>query len=264
MTARMRILVIILAGFAGVACAFTANAQVMRWRIDGVQRDALVFPPSKHAATDKSPLLFAFHWHGGSMEEAAEGMRFQSLWPEAIVVYMQGMPTKIYVDPVGLERGWQFEPGHDGDRDLKFFDAVLTTMRAKFPVDDRRIYSTGFSNGGIFTYVLWGARGNIFAAFAVVAARLFPNIHLSEPKPILHIAGQADVVVPFKDQLQTIKVARDLNGSSEKGKPCGEGCLTYESSKGAPVVTYIHSGGHVYPPHASAMIVNFLKGYAIP
>jgi polyhydroxybutyrate depolymerase len=235
----------------------------MKWTIEGVEREALVFPPSKHSGAEKSPLLFAFHWHGGSMEEAAEGMRFQSLWPEAIVVYMQGLPTKIYVDPAGFERGWQFEPRHDGDRDLKFFDAVLVTMRAKFHVDDRRIYSTGFSNGGIFTYVLWGARGKTFAAFAVVAARLFPNIHLTEPRPILHIAGHADVVVPFEDQLKTIQVARELNGSSEKGKLCGEGCTRYSSTKGAPVVTYIHPGGHVYPPHASAMIVDFLKNYAI-
>jgi len=263
MNSRARNFVIFLT-FAILTCAFPANAEVMKWKIDGIEREVLVFSPSRHTGTEKSPLLFAFHWHGGSMEEAAEGMRFQSLWPEAIVVYMQGLPTKIYVDPLGLDTGWQSEPGHDGDRDLKFFDAVLATMRAKFSVDDRRIYSTGFSNGGIFTYVLWGARGKTFAAFAPVAARLFPNIYLSEPKPILHIAGEADVVVPFKDQLQTIKVARDLNGSSEKGKPCGEGCLTYESSKGAPVVAYIHSGGHVYPPGASEMIVKFFRSYAIP
>src|ERR1700722_9863324 len=163
---------VLLVGFACLICAVSANAEVMKWKIDGLERQAVVFPPTKSSASGKSPLLFAFHWHGGSMDEAAEGMRFQTLWPEAIVVYMQGLPTKIYVDPVGLERGWQVEPGQNSDRDLKFFDAVLATMRAKFPVDDRRIYSTGFSNGGIFTYVLWGTRGKTFAAFAPVAAQL--------------------------------------------------------------------------------------------
>jgi polyhydroxybutyrate depolymerase len=260
---RTRLLVFLLVNLAALVSASAAKAEVMRWTIDGVQREAIVFPPSKNTGSGKAPLLFAFHWHGGNMQEAAEGMRFQSLWPEAIVVYMQGLPTKIYVDPLGLENGWQSEPGRDGDRDLKFFDAVLTTLRAKFPVDDRRIYSTGFSNGGIFTYVLWGARAKIFAAFAPVAAQIFPGVRLTEPKPLLHIVGKEDTVVPFKEQLQSIKTARDLNGSNEKGTPCGENCMTYSSSKGAPVVTYIHAGGHVYPPNASAMIVNFFKGYAI-
>ena len=195
------------------------------------------------------------------MEEAAEGMHFQKLWPEAIVVYMQGLRTRIYVDRLGLEPGWQQEPGQFGDRDLKFFDVVLSAVRMMFPVDDNRIYATGFSNGGIFTYLLWGTRGEIFAALAPVGAQKFPAVHLTVPKPILHIAGEQDGVVPFKEQLQSIEIARELNGSNERGEPCGQYCTTYASSRGAPVVSYIHPGGHVYPSGASEMIVRFFKRY---
>jgi polyhydroxybutyrate depolymerase len=244
------------------AFCFRANAEVMKWTIEGVQREALVFPPSRSAGTANVPVLFDFHWHGGTMQEAAESMGFQNLWPEAIVVYMQGLRTRIYVDPLGLQSGWQQEPGQFGDRDLKFFDAVLETLRAKFSVDNSRIYATGFSNGGIFTYVLWGARGGTFAAYAPVAGQKFSGVHLNEPKPVLHIAGEQDSVVPFKEQVQSVAAARKLNGTSEKGAPCGEGCTVYASSKGTEVVTYIHQGGHVYPPGASEMIVKFFKGHA--
>ena len=57
-----------------------------------------------------------------------------------------------------------------GDRDLKFVDAILKTLREKYKVDDRRIFATGHSNGGGFTYLLWAARGKELAAIAPVAA----------------------------------------------------------------------------------------------
>jgi polyhydroxybutyrate depolymerase len=245
-----------------LAVAIQMHAEVMRFTVDGAQREALIFLPSKtYGAAERLPVLFAFHWHGGTMQEAAEGMQFQKLWPEAIVIYMQGLRTRIYVDPLGLESGWQQEPGQFGDRDLKFFDVVLSAVQMKFPVDDNRIYATGFSNGGIFTYLLWGTRGKTFAAIAPVGAQKFPAVHLTVPKPILHIAGQQDNVVPFKEQLQSIEIARELNGSNQTGDSCGEYCTTYASSRGAPVVSYVHPAGHVYPTGASEMIVRFFKEY---
>lgn len=245
-----------------LAVAIETHAEVMKFTMEGVQREALIFTPSqKPGVAERDPVVFAFHWHGGTMQEAAAGMGFQKLWPEAIVIYMQGLRTRIYVDPLGFHSGWQQEPGQFGDRDLKFFDVVLAAVRKMFPVDDDRIYATGFSNGGIFTYLLWGSRGRIFAAIAPVAAQKFPAVHLTIPKPILHIAGEQDSVVPFKDQLQSIKIARELNGSNQTGESCGEHCTSYASSSGAPVVSYIHPGGHTYPAGASEMIVRFFKEY---
>ena len=136
----------------------------MKWTVEGVEREALVIAPTNNGlsktagAGAKAPVVFAFHGHGGNMQQVADaGM--QQLWPEAILVYPQGLPTKLYVDPEGRGAGWQQEPGQNGDRDLKFVDAMLATLRQKFVVDDRRIYATGLSNGGIFTYLLWGTRG---------------------------------------------------------------------------------------------------------
>jgi polyhydroxybutyrate depolymerase len=240
---------------------FAVRADAMKWTVDGVQREAIVIPPSKAREAAKEPLLFVFPWHGGSMEDAQQAMHFESLWPEAIVVYMQGLPTPIYVDPLGTERGFQQEPGQVGDRDLKFFDAVLASLKSKYPVDDNRVYSTGFSNGGIFTYLLWGTRADKFAAFAPVAAQIFPAVHLAGPKPLFHVAGDKDDVVPFQDQLKAIATARKLDGADGNGVSCGKYCTSYASTKGAPVVTYIHGGGHMYPQEVSAMIVKFFKDH---
>src|SRR5512143_4367545 len=80
-----------------------AGAKVMRWTIDGVAREALVFPPK---GGGKAPVVFAFHGHGANMCQAAGSMAFQKAWPEALVVYMQGLPTPSGIDPFGLLRGW--------------------------------------------------------------------------------------------------------------------------------------------------------------
>jgi polyhydroxybutyrate depolymerase len=65
---------------------------------------------------------------------------------------------------------WQKTFGDQNDRDLKFFDAVLATLKKDCRIDEKRVYATGHSNGGAFTYLLWAARGDVFAAVAPCAA----------------------------------------------------------------------------------------------
>src|ERR1700730_8223302 len=126
---------------------------------------------------------------------------------------MQGLPTNPSADPQGY--GWVYEPNADAGRDLTFFDAVLKTMGEKFRVDNQRIYATGFSQGAMFTYVLWGTRAKVFAAFAIVAGRILPTVHMTEAKPVLVIAGEQDATVKYHDQVAAMRVARTLNGVEE-------------------------------------------------
>jgi polyhydroxybutyrate depolymerase len=187
--------------------------------------------------------------------------RLHTLWPEAIVVYMQGLNTPCRLtDPNGEKPGWQRTVGDQDDRDLKFFDAVLASLKQDYRVDAKRIYATGHSNGGGFTYLLLAARADRFAAFAPSAAATGPGIKLSQPKPILHVAGENDPLVKFEWQQHTLEAVRKLNQCGE-GKPWTDenGCTIYESTVNAPVVTFIHSGTHAYPAKAPAIIVKFFK-----
>jgi polyhydroxybutyrate depolymerase len=234
------------------------------WKVDGVTREALVYVPTA-ATTTRTPLVFAFHGHGGTMKYAANKFRFHNLWPEAIAVYMQGLPTPgALTDPEGKRPGWQKTFGDQKDRDLKFFDAVLMTLKNDYKVNEKRIYATGHSNGGGFTYFLWAARGDVFAAIAPCAAAAKPEFrpHI-KPKPVLHMAGENDPLVRFAWQQRTIDEVRKINGCGE-GKPWGEHCTLYPSRTGTPVVTYIHSGGHQLPDDVLPVIVNFFKERAKP
>ncbi|HZD94532.1 MAG TPA: hypothetical protein VE133_09770, partial [Candidatus Sulfotelmatobacter sp.] len=212
---------------------------------------------------EKHPVIIAFHGHGGHMQGTADQMQFQIVWPEAVVVYPQGLdaPGAVH-DQAGHAPGWQLVPGDQGDRDLKFFDRILETMRQKFAVDNRRVYAAGFSNGAIFAYVLWAKRGATLAAIGTVAGRLWPPTELTSPLPVLHIAGLADATVVLAWQAETLEADRKINNAPLKqSEPCGDCCVLSPSSVEAPVKALFHTGGHIYPSFASAEFVKFFKAH---
>ena len=232
------------------------------WEVDGVKREALVYAPSKKTE-GRVPLLFDFHGHGGTDRHAARTHHFQTTWPEAVVVYMQGLNTPgRLTDPEGTKSGWQAGPGGQKDRDLHFFDAVLESMKKEFPVDEKRIYATGHSNGGGFTYLLWSQRGDTFAAFAPVAAAAGLYFANAKPKPLFHAASAQDPLVTFAMQQRTLDRVKKLNACDAKGEEWAPGCLRYQSKTGTPVVIYLHDEGHKYPDATPALIVKFFREQA--
>jgi polyhydroxybutyrate depolymerase len=233
-----------------------------QWTIDGVTRKALLFAPETAAKADV-PLIFAFHGHGGTMQSASRTFAFQKLWPEALVVYMQGLPTIGKTDPDGKLPGWQRLVGDQQDRDLKFFDQVLADLKKEYKVDQRRIYVTGHSNGGLFTYLLWGARGDVLAAVAPSAGVAIGGLNNFKPKPALHVAGEQDQLVPIELQKRMMEAVRKLNGCDPQGNPWAKsGGLVgtiYPSKTATPFVSIIYPGTHKFPSEAPELIVKFFK-----
>lgn len=242
-----------------------AELERRTWNVDGVTREALVsIPPGAAATSGKLPLVFAFHGHGGNMNQASRSFPIHQVWPEAIVVYPQGLPTPgRLTDPDGKRPGWQGMAGGQGDRDLKFFDAMLAGLHTEFRVDDKRIYATGHSNGGLFTYLLWAERGEVFAAFAPSAALLAIGFEKFQPKPVLHLGSPEDLLVKFAWQERMIDYVLNLDGCGPR-QPGAMGYTSYPSTKGAEVATFLHAGGHRYPSEAPDLIVKFFQAHALP
>jgi polyhydroxybutyrate depolymerase len=238
--------------------------QMMRWTVGDTVREAMVYIPST-AKTQSTPVIFVFHGHGGNMQNMFRSRGFEQLWPEAIIVSPQGLNTPGQLtDPDGKLPGWQKAPGDLGDRDLHFFDAMLNTLRKDFKVDDKRIYATGHSNGGGFTYLLWAVRGDVFAAVAPSAAVAGRIAGLLKPKPALHIMGQKDPLVKPEWQKAMCDKILQINGCSSSGQSYAPNATLYPSATGTPVVLYVHPGGHVYPPEANAVVIKFFKSMAKP
>lgn len=230
--------------------------------VGGLNREFLVAAPEV-ARRSLRPLIFIFHGHGGSAEQAVKSIGVHRHWPEAICVWMQGLPTPGQLtDPEGKRNGWQAKAGDQGDRDLLFFDAVLGRIRSEYRVDERQVFCTGHSNGGAFTYLLWAERGKVISAVAPSGAVASVGV-LSKltPKPVLHLAGEADALVKFSWQQRTMEEVRRINGCAMEPLAWGERGQWYRSSKEAPFVSYVHPGGHLFPSEAPSVIVRFFKEF---
>lgn len=254
------------------SCAF-ANAQaasgkVHDFEVDAVKRQAIIVAPQSATSTP-SPLVFAFHGHGGSGRQYLRSAAIHEAWPEAIVVYPDGLPTPGMTDPKGEKAGWEKNATDQGGRDLKFFDAMLAWLKSNYKVDAERIYSTGHSNGGGFTYLLWAERPSVFAAMGPSSAGPNRSSPKLTPKPAIHIAGKDDTIVPFAIQERVMTMVRKVNACSESSTPWDTNCALYESTSstpasGAPFVACIHPGSHKYYDQATRLIVKFFKEHPKP
>ena len=216
-----------LVGLLLILGARGASAEVMRWQVEGETREAIVYAPPASRGSEGVPLVLSFHGYGDSMQNF-QHTNLHVAWPDAIVVYFQGLETR------GGLPGWQVERG-GGDRDLQLVDVALASLRETYDVDDDRIYATGFSNGGMFAYLLWAERPGVFAAYAPVR---------------------------FSDQGAAIEVAIEVNGVGATTMRCGEGCTVYGPGTPAPVMTWIHAGAHVYPRGTAERIASFFRGHS--
>jgi polyhydroxybutyrate depolymerase len=239
---------------AMILAAPAAFADTMSWKVGADTRQAIVYAPARPTPGGRVPVVLSFHGHGDDMDNF-QHTDMHVAWPEAVVVYFQGLPSRDTL------RGWQVEKGADNDRDLKLVDAALASLRTKFNVDEGRIYATGFSNGANFTYLLWAERPDVFAAYAPVAARMRPSVHLTQPRPLFHVAGRADMQIPFTDQQAAMQAAIAANRVGGATASCGNGCTTYGANTAAPVMTWIHPGGHSYPDSTSERIAQFFRDH---
>lgn len=231
-------------------------------KVGELKRHAVIVPPTKGKKA-AHPVVFVFHGHGGTSADAASGFAIHEHWPEAVVVYPQGVKTPRPSDPEGKFSGWQGDPADYGGRDLLFFDALLAKVTAEHKVDDKRVYAAGFSNGGSFTYLLWANRGAKLAAVGPVGATAGKQRKGLTPKPCLHVAGEKDDVVEFANQQKSMAAVREVNGCTADGKRWDKaGPLVgtvYESKGGTPFVGVVHPGGHTVPPEVGPLLVRFFK-----
>lgn len=250
--------------WAIISGAQESPVKIIKWTVDNASREAMVYLPATAKSKD-SPVIFVFHGHGGTMGNMFRSRGFEKLWPEAIIVYPQGLNTPGQLtDPAGRLPGWQKAPGDMGDRDLHFFDAMLKTLKQDYRVDNKRIYATGHSNGGGFTYLLWATRGDTFTAFAPSAAVAPKVANQLKPKPAMHIMGEQDDLVKTAWQKAMCNKILQVNGCSDKGEPYDQYATLYSSAKQSPVVLYVHPGGHVYPAEVNKVVIKFFKSMVKP
>ena len=182
---------LMLAALAVAACMRTPSG-LERSSIthDGLHRSYLLFVPEM--AAEPMPLVLALHRFTGSGAEMARTSRFHEVAAE------EGF---VVVFPDGRGRRWNTESDASPD-DVGFLLALVDALSEELPIDPRRVYVTGASNGGFLTWLLACQASERFAAVAPVMAT-FPEEIADAcgngPMPVCIVHGTADPVVPYDE-----------------------------------------------------------------
>ncbi len=165
----------------------------------GLERNYFVHLPTNYSPMISYPLIFAMH---GGGQLGNEGIEFQSQLSELsdsenfIVVYPEGVKTFGF-------RTWNAGdccPSATtlGTDDAGFINALLEKLKLEISIDSKKVYATGFSNGGQFAYILANRYPDKFAAVSSVAGVLqdFP-FNPVRKVPIIHFHSYQDSNAPY-------------------------------------------------------------------
>ena len=202
----MRLYALLVTGI--LACAVAPRAPAAGVDVDrdetmpsgGRERTYHVHLPPDAWTGGPRPLVLVFHGGGGTGRGAARLYRFNQLGDARgfLVVY-----------PDGVGRRWNDGREPTGERwlntlpvdDVGFISALIDRLRAEFPIDPRRVYATGMSNGGILSHRLGCELSGKIAAIAPVAGTIAapeaPRCTPGAPVSIIEWHGTDDRFVPY-------------------------------------------------------------------
>jgi poly(3-hydroxybutyrate) depolymerase len=163
------------------------------------QRGYYLFAPEKLSASKPLPLIVLLHGSGRN------GMSLVEKWDN-----LADKEQLILVAPDSINSAqWTF--GADGP-DL--LGDLVEELKAKYPVDPRRVYLFGHSAGAIFTLMIGLIESEYFAAAAIHAGALRPDDYkffdyAKRKIPVALFVGDRDPLFP----LNIVKATRDAFSS---------------------------------------------------
>jgi polyhydroxybutyrate depolymerase len=187
---------LLLSGRAAQAAPFfSPGDHAVTLRFDDGERSAIVHVPPK--APEKSALAVVLNFHGGGGHGANEQ-------EYSLLDRLADRETFVTVYPNGSGRfsarllTWNagtccaYATIHQID-DVGFTRALILKLAETIPIDRRRIYATGLSNGGMMAHRLAAQAGDLIAAVAPVAGGMvLPAIRSSRAVPVMHIHSVDD------------------------------------------------------------------------
>ncbi len=157
---------------------------------DGLQRDMYILMPSDFSPDVSYPVVFFFHGLGGN-----KGMG------RSILEFILADEDIIGISPQGYLNSWNTYAGEVPSTadDVGLTLKILKKLDEVIDIDDNRIYSMGYSNGGAFSYTL-ALETDKFAAIASLSASFFEGRFITQDVSklsVLQLHGELDTVVPY-------------------------------------------------------------------
>ncbi|HEX4348679.1 MAG TPA: alpha/beta fold hydrolase, partial [Vicinamibacterales bacterium] len=277
----------------------SATSATINLTFGGTARTYDLHVPSAAGAGPR-PLVVNLHGYFGSsaQQEGLTSMNALADTEGFFVAYPQGLGS-----PADWNAGACCSAASEGDRDdVGFLNAVIDDIAAKSCVDLARVYSIGFSNGGMMTYRLVCQDSQRFAAAASVSGSavvpLDDTCAPTHPMPLMHVHGNADPLVPYAggsgglplsgrptpvfpaaaDEVAAFRTKNGCPSTSSTSFDQGNAhCDHWGPCRDASEVVFctIDQGVHAWPGgtgllsetspfDATTQIWNFLKGHSLP
>ena len=204
---KKKYFVVATAAAAAVLCFFFSCAHSTRqaghtFSHDGLERDYILYQPAFNAGHPGTrPLLLVLHGGGGTNHGMLRltNRRFNALADRDgfFVVYPQGF-GKSWNDG----RPDRISEAHrKGIDDVGFLRALIEDLIARYPIDARRVFVTGISNGGLMSYRLACSLPDTIRAIAPVTAQIpaatEPLCRSESAVSLVVFNGTADPLVPY-------------------------------------------------------------------
>lgn len=248
--------------------------------VDNIQRHYIIHLPSGYNSLQKMPIIFALHGGGGTDKNTVKLYNLNGLADKngCIVVYPNAI-NKAWNMPGISSRVKGLDKSVD---DIKFISSLIDSIVTNYKGDDKRVFCTGISRGGMFSLYLAYKLSDRITAIAPVCASISHTIAndytFSHPTPVLLINGTSDPLVSYNggagkfnkaneasqdaDMLATedlVKKIITLNkcnslpietaiADNDKADGCTAINYTYICNTGAPVeFIKVINGGHTWP-----------------
>lgn len=237
----------------------------------GGQRECLIYVPRAYRDGRKLPMVFAIHGSSESVRNYfEESLLYRKADKEGFILVMP--ETALYAMPDALSGGvpmayrprWEFcstrqqEDRNGTENDLDYFERIITAVVAKYPVDERRIYGTGHSNGFMMTSLLASSPcGSRFAAIAMTSGVTTAwDDQGREKVPVYMTMGEYDLwgygleeenglthgidLWLIRNGLATEENAKRMriSGASETFSVQRHHCVQWDNAQGIPMVRY--------------------------
>lgn len=168
-------------------------------KVNELERFFSIYIPPDLPKDDKFPLVFVFHGGGGDGESIKKLTKFNRLAKKEkfIVIY-----------PEAIGNNWNDGRENEASRsylenidDVAFIETLIDLCVTSYGVDEKRIFTTGLSNGAVFSHYLAAHLSEKIAAIASVAGGIADpfcqQFRLTEPVSLFVIQGTADPFAPF-------------------------------------------------------------------